>query len=175
MGTLLAQNVLWLAETPVSQDMIARSCEFERLVRILARVPLACRDGRKVRLASPPTVLARALVLGLVLSIVPLIAIASSSDHDQIRQVVLRHRAAITRCAQGWDADARGKLVVRFVIEGSGRVRQAERDPTSTLAAPEVEACVLDEVRRWRFYKNQHGSDITVAYPFLFIGVSGTR
>ena len=108
-------------------------------------------------------------ILGVVAAITfCLPADASSIDKDLIRRVVRRHIGAVGRCYESVVGEGDvppGKLVVKFVIGLDGRVSSAERHPDSTLDAPEIEACILKEVRSWRF-PPPHAEPVTVTYPF---------
>jgi outer membrane biosynthesis protein TonB len=97
-------------------------------------------------------------------------ASASSIDPNQIRRVVKKHRRQIVRCYEAAAELPKGKLVVRFVIGATGAVRRADVDSGSTLEAPEVEACVLAEIRKWRFPPLASGDEITIIYPFILDG-----
>ena len=72
-------------------------------------------------------------------------------DPDEISAVVNRHNAAIQSCYQRElrrNPNLKGKLVVRFTIAPSGRVKDVQLI-SSTLNSPRVERCVISRIRRW--------------------------
>jgi hypothetical protein len=61
--------------------------------------------------------------------------------------------------------DSRGRVVVRFIIDSSGRV------PAATIAAnelgvPEVACCLAERVSEWAFVPPTTGDFVVVEYPF---------
>jgi TonB family protein len=64
----------------------------------------------------------------------------------------------------------RGKLLVRFRIDPSGKVQRAEPADGSLPDAAFVNA-VLDKVRRWTFEPTA-GRTVEVLYPFVFVAPS---
>jgi len=66
--------------------------------------------------------------------------------------------------------DLRGKLLVRFRIDPSGKIQRAEPADVSFRDAAFVNA-VLDKVRRWTF-EPTGGRAVEVLYPFVFVAPS---
>jgi TonB family protein len=66
--------------------------------------------------------------------------------------------------------DLRGKLLVRFRIDPSGKIQRAEPVEESFRDAAFVDA-VLERVRRWTFDPTA-GRTVEVLYPFVFIAPS---
>ncbi len=60
----------------------------------------------------------------------------------------------------------KGKLLIRFRIDASGRIQQAESMETSIGDAPFM-AAVLEKVRRWTFEPTE-GRTVDVLYPLVF-------
>lgn len=89
-----------------------------------------------------------------------------------IANVVRRRIRAIKQCYERVlkrFPDLQGKIVVQFTISGdTGRVIKA-RIESNTMGNAEVSSCILRRIRRWRFPKPE-GGNVTVAYPFTFIG-----
>ena len=71
------------------------------------------------------------------------------------------YQAALAR-----DPEARGRIVVRMLIEQDGRVVEASL-LTSQIPDPEFERCVVAAVRTWVFPPNGRGGRIAIHYPFL--------
>ena len=89
---------------------------------------------------------------------------------ELIMRVIRTRTACLRRCYEqglGKVPDLAGRLAVRFVIDLDGWVRKADEAPGSELHAPDVVACVLDEVRGLRFPEPE-GETVTVVYPFVF-------
>ena len=89
---------------------------------------------------------------------------------EEIQRVVRMHRAEYKFCydrALQSRPDLEGKVDVRFTIGGSGAVIAA-RITGSTLAANDVEACLLKKMRRWVFPPPVAGTLVEVRYPFMF-------
>jgi len=66
--------------------------------------------------------------------------------------------------------DLRGKLLVRFRIDPSGKIQRAESADASFRDAAFVNA-VLDKIRRWTF-EPTGGRAVEVLYPFVFVAPS---
>ena len=66
--------------------------------------------------------------------------------------------------------DLRGKLLVRFRIDPSGKILRAESADASFRDAAFVNA-VLDKIRRWTF-EPTGGRAVEVLYPFVFVAPS---
>lgn len=76
---------------------------------------------------------------------------SQSRDPDQVSEVVNRHNASIQYCYQRElkvNPDLKGKLVVRFTIDPSGRVKDVNII-SSTLNSPSIERCVISRIKRW--------------------------
>ncbi|MDF1562794.1 MAG: AgmX/PglI C-terminal domain-containing protein [Deltaproteobacteria bacterium] len=91
-------------------------------------------------------------------------------DREVIARVVRRHQSAIKYCYERSlqkDPELHGKVAVVWVIDGTGAVASAEI-ARSTLDDGEVEACILQRVRRWRFPEPRGGGVVQVTYPWIF-------
>jgi TonB family protein len=66
--------------------------------------------------------------------------------------------------------DLRGRLLVRFRIDPSGKIQRAESADASFRDAAFVNA-VLDKIRRWTF-EPTGGRAVEVLYPFVFVAPS---
>ena len=60
-----------------------------------------------------------------------------------------------------------GKVTVEFTIEQSGSVSKASATANTT-NDPQVAACVVDTVKRFRFNPGPEGGSVTYSYPFVF-------
>lgn len=88
---------------------------------------------------------------------------------DEVLRVVKRHHNKIVFCyEQGLPKrpELSGKIAVKWVIAGDGTVSMAETSESS-LGSPDVEACVLSRVRRWRFPPHEAG-EVVIRFPWVF-------
>ena len=65
------------------------------------------------------------------------------------------------------DPNLKGKVVVRFVIDATGKVTAASI-ASSTVSSPKLEACLLKTIKRLTFPSVEGGGVIVVNYPFIF-------
>lgn len=96
--------------------------------------------------------------------------ILGSLDKDIIRRVVRSGMPAIRRCYESaLPATGRpyGKVVLKWVIQGSGTVRSAVVND-DTLADQRVLRCMLSVIKQLRFPKPKGGGTVIVNYPFVF-------
>jgi len=102
---------------------------------------------------------------------------ASSSDAGQppgsrepIREIINVHNPELQRCYQRsllLRPTLAGKCVVRFTIGSEGQVVEATMKE-SNLGAPEMDACILETVRKFAFPRAKRGGIAIVTYPFVF-------
>ncbi len=96
--------------------------------------------------------------------------VVTNPYREVIRQAILRHSEQIRTCYEiqlTKHPKLAGKVVVSFVISPEGRVAAPEV-VESTVGNAELENCVTDRVRTWRFPKPTGGAAIVVTYPFIF-------
>ncbi|MFY1826065.1 AgmX/PglI C-terminal domain-containing protein [Myxococcus fulvus] len=92
-------------------------------------------------------------------------------DVEAIRAVIHENREEIHRCHL-WVWGTRplryGKITVHFVIAAEGYVSEAKVQET-TMHEPELEDCIVGQVRTWRFPKpSKKLGKLVVSYPFIF-------
>lgn len=93
-----------------------------------------------------------------------------SIDREAVRRVIRSILSSIKSCYERRlrnNTSLEGKVVIRFVIEEQGRVRQASTKSTS-LNDREVESCVAMRIREQRFPDPPAGTIAEVDYPFVF-------
>lgn len=86
-------------------------------------------------------------------------------DSSLIRREIRAHLPQFRACYEAAlkkQPALEGKLSTTFTIARSGKVTEA----TAT-GMPEVEACVIAELRKLRFPTNTRG-DVVIHYPFVF-------
>ena len=87
---------------------------------------------------------------------------------EAIRRVVLRNLGQVTHCHEqglAMNPNASGRVVVRFVIGGTGAV-MAAGVAESNYPNPAVGQCIANATRRWQFPSPENGGVVTVSYPF---------
>jgi len=95
--------------------------------------------------------------------------VPQSLDKEIVRRVIRRHLQEVRFCYErelGRRPDLYGRVVARFVIAPSGDVL-ASNIESSTMAAPAVEGCVADAIRRWQFPPSPSHAAAVVTYPFV--------
>jgi TonB family protein len=96
--------------------------------------------------------------------------IVGGLDKDTIFKVVKRHQSEIKFCyerALASDQKLAGKVTVAWTIDPTGAVSEANL-AESTLDNANVEACVLERIRRWRFPEPVGGGVVAVSFPWVF-------
>jgi hypothetical protein len=90
-------------------------------------------------------------------------------DREQINAVIQRNRGQITYCYERGlqkDPSIAGRVEVNFVINPLGQVSAARIGHTS-LSARQVENCIVDRLRGWKFPNPIGKVNVRVSYPFL--------
>jgi TonB family protein len=91
---------------------------------------------------------------------------------NEIQQVMVANRDKVRACydsALAQNPGIEGDLVVSFVIDPHGDVKQAEVDWShSDLHVPELDTCAADAVRSIKFPPSSRGLESKVNYPFNF-------
>lgn len=87
-----------------------------------------------------------------------------------IKAYIATKMGAIKACYQKGlqgNPDLSGKIRVKFLIQPNGAVNPAKIDE-STIGNDNVENCVLNNVKVWKFPQAKGGGVTTVVYPFIF-------
>lgn len=93
-----------------------------------------------------------------------------SLDKEIIRRVVREHQAQIRYCYEREltrTPGLMGKIVAKWVITGTGSVRQAQVVETQ-MKNKAVESCLTSRIQTWKFPKPKGGGIVIVTYPFVF-------
>lgn len=91
-------------------------------------------------------------------------------DADLVRSVVRSHLGQVRYCyerALSSTPGLAGRVSLEWTISKTGHVTVA-RVENSTLHNSEVEACLVQRVKTWRFAMPHAGGVVVVKYPFLF-------
>lgn len=95
-------------------------------------------------------------------------------DKDQIAAVINRHIGEVIYCYEKGlqqKAGLSGRVGVKFLINGQGDVASANVN-NSSLGNAEVEGCITNRLRGWKFPKPVGGVNVKVQYPFVLKRVS---
>ena len=88
---------------------------------------------------------------------------------DQIAAVINRHMGEVLYCYEKGlqvNPSLAGRVAIRFVINGGGRVSLANIQSSSVNSA-QVEGCIVNRLRGWPFPKPVGGVNVKVSYPFV--------
>ena len=80
------------------------------------------------------------------------LARAKTRSTQDVLRIVQSHTRALQDCYKQelrYDPGINGKIVVRFIIDVDGNVKDASV-VTSTLNSPRMEECILNRIKRWR-------------------------
>jgi len=90
---------------------------------------------------------------------------------EEIQRIVRADFGALRACyedALTRDPKAGGRIGLRFVIEGDGRVIEASAQDDSTFRDPQATTCILVRARKLVFPKRVTGGKTTIVYPIIF-------
>lgn len=97
--------------------------------------------------------------------------VVGSLDKELIRRVIRANIGQIRYCYES-ELQAKpnlaGKVSVRFIINQTGDVAQAQVAEGSTLNEPRLSECIRTRVRSWKFPSPKGGGNVVVTYPFVF-------
>ena len=96
--------------------------------------------------------------------------ILGSLDKEIIRRIVQEHASQIRYCYEKEltrTPGIFGKIVMKWVINGEGKVTQAQTAETQMRNA-NVEGCLATKIKTWVFPKPKGGGIVIVNYPFVF-------
>ncbi|HEX5661117.1 MAG TPA: AgmX/PglI C-terminal domain-containing protein [Polyangiales bacterium] len=87
----------------------------------------------------------------------------------EVQATIRAHIEEVQKCYEAAlhdSSESGGRVVVRFVIDATGRVPQVNLG-SSELDASELGCCVVERVSQWSFPKPENGSFVVVEYPFV--------
>jgi TonB family protein len=91
-------------------------------------------------------------------------------DKDVIMKVIKRHQNEIKFCYEQElqkDPKLGGKVAVAWTIDPSGGVSEANVSESS-IGNANVESCILQRIRRWKFPEPTGGGIVNVTFPWIF-------
>jgi hypothetical protein len=101
--------------------------------------------------------------------------IMGALDRSVIDAYIRRNLAKIRWCYEkelNRDPKIFGKIVINFIISGTGRVSTSKVKRT-TMGNKNVESCVARQIRKIHFPKPKGGGIVIVNYPFVFKNSAG--
>ncbi|MCK6597435.1 MAG: AgmX/PglI C-terminal domain-containing protein [Bdellovibrionaceae bacterium] len=110
-------------------------------------------------------------------SITPLYEEAFSEgglDRNAIAAVIARHLSEVRFCYESalqQKPNLNGRVSMKFIINPRGDVATAQVG-SSSLAHPQVEGCIREKLKSWKFPQPQGGVNVKVSYPFVLKRVS---
>jgi TonB family protein len=91
-------------------------------------------------------------------------------DKDVIMKVIKRHQNEIKFCYEQElqkNPSLAGKVAVAWTIDPSGGVSEANVSESS-IGNANVEGCIVQRIRRWKFPEPQGGGIVNVTFPWIF-------
>lgn len=91
-------------------------------------------------------------------------------DKDVIMKVIKRHQNEIKFCYEQElqkNPALAGKVAVAWTIDPSGAVSEANVSESS-ISNANVEGCIVQRIRRWKFPEPQGGGVVNVTFPWIF-------
>lgn len=96
--------------------------------------------------------------------------IVGGLDRDVIMKVIKRHQNEIKFCYEAelqTHPELAGKVAVAWTIDPRGMVADASVSESS-MGNPNVESCILERIRRWKFPEPEGGGVVAVTFPWIF-------
>ncbi len=93
-------------------------------------------------------------------------------DKDVIMKVIKRHQNEIKFCYEQElqkNQALAGKVAVAWTIDPSGGVSEANVSESS-MSNANVESCIVQRIRRWKFPEPAGGGVVNVTFPWVFAG-----
>lgn len=97
----------------------------------------------------------------------PDVEVVGAIPKDSIHRVVRGHWVAIRQCYETLllaNPRIQGRVLAKFKVGIDGTVS----DATATGVHPDLESCVTDTIRKFRFPKPDGATSVEVSYPLLF-------
>jgi TonB family protein len=91
-------------------------------------------------------------------------------DKDVIMKVIKRHQNEIKFCYEQElqkNPALGGKVAVAWTIDPTGAVNEANVSESS-IGSANVESCILQRIRRWKFPEPAGGGVVNVTFPWIF-------
>ncbi len=96
--------------------------------------------------------------------------VTGSLDRRLIQKVIRQHSGELRACYErelNRTKDISGRVVVQWTINPKGEVKKVSI-VESTLNNKNVEQCITNSIRHWRFPAPKDGGEVDVKFPFTF-------
>ncbi|MBL8918721.1 MAG: TonB family protein [Myxococcaceae bacterium] len=96
--------------------------------------------------------------------------IGNGLEKDVVMAVIRRHQSEIKFCYEKelqQNAKLAGKIAVTWTIDATGSIADAQV-AESGVDSPNVEACMLERIRRWKFPEPKGGGVVVITFPWVF-------
>jgi len=96
--------------------------------------------------------------------------IVGALDREVIMKVIKRHQNEIKFCYEAElqkHPELAGKVAVAWTIDPKGLVADANVSESS-MGNANVESCILERIRRWKFPEPEGGGVVAVTFPWIF-------
>lgn len=96
--------------------------------------------------------------------------IGNGLDKDVVMSVIRRHQSEIKFCYEKelqQNAKLAGKIAITWTIDASGAISDAQV-AESGVDNTNVEACMLERIRRWKFPEPKGGGVVVITFPWVF-------
>ncbi len=107
----------------------------------------------------------------------PTQVVGDGLDKAVVMSVIRRHQSEIKFCYERelqQHQSLAGKVAVTWTIDGTGGVQEAQV-AESGLDNANVEACMLERIRRWRFPEPRGGGVVVITFPWVFNAAGGAE
>jgi hypothetical protein len=89
---------------------------------------------------------------------------------DEVGKVIHAHLGEVRYCYESAmikNPSLQGKLIIDFMIQGTGRVKTAKIN-NSNLGDYSLDQCIISHLVKWVFPHPKGGVNVAVTYPFIF-------
>lgn len=96
--------------------------------------------------------------------------IGNGLDKDVVMSVIRRHQSEIKFCYEKelqQNAKLAGKIAITWTIDATGAISDAQV-AESGVDNNNVEACMLERIRRWKFPEPKGGGVVVITFPWVF-------
>ncbi len=100
----------------------------------------------------------------------PRTVVGDGLPRDVVMAVIRRHQSEIKHCYERelqQNAKLSGKIAVTWTIDASGSIADAVVAESGVDNA-NVEACMLERIRRWKFPEPKGGGVVVITFPWVF-------
>jgi Ca-activated chloride channel family protein len=96
--------------------------------------------------------------------------VSGGLSREAVVETVRRHLPEMEKCyeiALQRDSSLKGGMILKFVLDAEGTVQKVQII-SSEMASTDLEACLKERLKTWKFPSLTEGSTAEVTYPFTF-------